>query len=234
MHPDVRKLLEVQKVDQSIAKIQRDLDSIPRERGKREATLDALRRRHAELADAVRQAELASRSSETSIRQLDDEIKKLEGRLNAVRNNAEYQATLLQIGSVRQERGRLEEEGLNLLERIETMRAELTAVKAQLDDAERVFADFVREGEVFLAKRRADLERVSVGRDQLVAVVPPDVMDRYSRLFAARDSLAVCAVEGNTCTGCYTNVPPNLLSKLLGGTSVVNCNSCQRILFVAE
>lgn len=234
MHPDVKKLLEVQKVDQSIAKIQRDLDSIPRERAKREAALDAVRRRHDELTAALRQAEVDARSNDTSIRQSDDEIKKLETRLNGVRNNAEYQATLLQIGSVRQERGRLEEAGLALLEKIESMRAELATAKTALDEAQRVFTDFVREGEAFLAKRRVDLEKVSVGREALTAGIPPDLMGRYAKMFGARDSLSVCAVEGATCMGCYTTIPPNLVVKLQAGTSVVICNTCQRILYIPE
>ncbi len=234
MHPDVRKLLEVQKVDQSIAKIQRDLDSIPRERARREAALEAIRRRHDELAAALRQAEVDARSNETSIRSADEEIKKLEGRLNAVRNNAEYQATLLQIGSVRQERGKTEEAGLALLEGIEAMRAELGAKKSELDEAQGVFDAFVTEGEVFLAKRRIDLEKVSIGRDALTHGVPPDLMARYSKMFGARDSLSVCAVDGRTCQGCYTAIPPNLLVKLQASSAVVTCNSCQRILYLAE
>ena len=234
MHPDVRKLLEVQKVDQSIAKIQRDLDSVPRERARREAGLDQVRRRVAELSDQCKVAEVAAKTNELSLKQSDEEIKKLDGRLNAVRNNAEYQATLLQIESVRKERSRLEEEGLGLLDRIEALKAELGVAKEKLAEAEKVFADFVQEGEALLTKRRADLARVSVGRDDLAAQVPLDLMARYSRIFGARDSTAVCAVEGHTCTGCYTTIPPNLLVKLQAGSSIVTCNSCQRILYIAE
>ena len=64
--------------------------------------------------------------------------------------------------------------------------------------------------------------------------VPPDLMARYGRLFEARDGLAVCAVEGNTCTGCYTSIPPNLQVKLQASSAVVCCDTCQRILYIPE
>lgn len=234
LHPDVRKLLEVQKVDQKIAKIQRDLDSVPRERARREAGVEAVRRRWFELSESLKQSEVAARTNETTIRQSDEELKKLETRLGIMRNNAEYQATLLQMESVRKDRSRLEEEGLALLDQIEQMRVEVGGASEQLAEAERVLAEFVTESEPLLQQRRGDLERVSVGRDQLTHEIPPGLLDQYSRIFGARDSTAVCAVEGYTCTGCYTTIPPNLLVKLKAGSAVVICNSCQRILYAPD
>ncbi|MGE0144089.1 MAG: zinc ribbon domain-containing protein [Planctomycetota bacterium] len=234
MHPDVQKLLEVQKVDQQIARIQRDLDSIPAERARRQTALDGVRKKVEDARDKMKAAEVAARSSETAIKGSDEEIKKLETRLNGVRNNAEYQATLLQIESVKKERSRLEEEGLGLLDTIETLRGEVDRLAATLKDEEATFAEFEKKGNALLEQRRADLARVSVGRDDLVAKVPRDLLTRYERYFSARDSSAVCAVEGNTCTGCYTTIPPNLLVKLQSASAVVTCNSCQRILYIAN
>ena len=50
-----------------------------------------------------------------------------------------------------------------------------------------------------------------------------------------RESTVVVApVEGDTCTGCYTSIPPNLRVKLKAGTAVVRCDACQRILYYPE
>lgn len=234
MHPDVQKLLKVQRVDQSIAKIRRDLDSIPAERTRREAALARVKAEHDGVVGGLRKAETDQRTNETSIRQSDEEIKKLEVRLNTVRNNAEYQATLLQIESVKRERTRLEEEGLSLLERIESLQGQVGESQARVDDEQRVHDEFVQKAEALLAERSAELEKVSQGRDDIVADVPPDLMSTYERLFTARDGLAVCAAEGGTCTGCYTSIPPNLQVKLQAGSAVVRCNSCQRILYMPE
>ena len=234
MHPDVATLLQIQRVDQALAKIRRDLDSIPKERIRREAALEAQRAAHRALAERRTATEVAARNNELSIKGSDEEIRKLEGRLNTVKNNAEYQATLLQIESVRRERARIEEEGLALLESVEGLESEVAASQAKLAAEEEVFAEFVQKGEAFLAEKSGEVDRVGAGRAELVAKVPPDLMARYERIFSARDGFAVCALEGETCTGCYTSIPPNLQVKLQAGTAVVQCNSCQRILFVPD
>jgi predicted nucleic acid-binding Zn-ribbon protein len=234
LHSEVHKLLQVQNLDQSIAKIRRDVDSIPKERSRREAALAGVRDEHAAAVQGLRQAEVAQRGNEVSITQSDEEIKKLEVRLNTVRNNAEYQATLLQIESVKRERARLEEEGLGLLERIEELRAAVAQQAGRLASEQQIFDEFVGKADALLETRKADLVRVSQGRGELLAGIAPDLVSRYERLFQARDGLAVCAVEGVTCTGCYTSIPPNLQVKLHAGSAVVQCNSCQRILYYPE
>lgn len=234
MHPDVQKLLQVQKVDQSIARIRRSLDSIPAERARRESALQRVRGDHDATVAALRQGELDQRGNEMSIKQADDEIKKLEVRLNTVRNNAEYQATLLQIESVKRERARLEEEGLALLERIESLNGQVQESKARLAEEQSIFDEFATKADALRAGKQRELEEVGNGRGDLIASVPPELQSRYERLFTARDGLAVCASEGGTCTGCYTSIPPNLQVKLHSGSSVVQCNSCQRILFMPE
>lgn len=232
MHPDVLKLIEVQKVDQKTARLRKDLIALPKERSQREGRLNGLRDSFAEATKSLQDAEVESHSSEISLKQADDELKKLESRLNEVKNNAEYQATLLQIESVKSERNRLEEEGLNLIERIDSLRAARQEQEAALKDHEAVFAEFLIEAEELCRQREAEVAKVEVGRDDLLLEIPKELLVKYERLFEARASLAVCVIEGGCCTGCYTSVQPNLLVKVRGDSSIVNCSSCQRFLFV--
>ncbi len=234
LHPDVRKLLAVQKVDQRISKIRRDLEAVPAETTRRERALDAIRQQHETLVHELQHQEVAARTTDASIASADDEIKKLETRLNTVRNNAEYQATLLQIESVRNERNRLEEAGLGVIDEIEGLKQRVSESAAKLAEEEKSHAEYLAKANQLEGERQRQLDAASEGRDDLVAAVPIDLMARYERLFQARDGQAVCAVEGNTCTGCYTSIPPNLQVKLQAGSAVVQCNTCQRILYLPE
>ena len=84
------------------------------------------------------------------------------------------------------------------------------------------------------AEREAAATKVCDGRDSIVADLKRELMEKYEKLFAARDGLAVCAIEGANCMGCYTSIPPNLQVKLQVGSAVVQCASCQRILYFPE
>ena len=232
MHPDVQKLLDLQRVDQQIARIRRDLVSLPDERARREKQLQGIQREHDAAVEALRSCELAIRTNEVAIKQSDEEIAKLQVRLNTVKNNAEYQATLLQIESVREERNRLEEEGLGQLDQVENLRAAASAAADKLADEKKVFAEFEEEAAKLTAERESQVAEIAGDREAKMLAIAPDLRADYEKLFAARSGAAVVPVEGDVCTGCYTQVTPNTKARLRGATAVVRCMSCQRILYL--
>jgi hypothetical protein len=232
VHPNVKKLLELQKVDQEIVSLRRDTASLPAEELKRKRKLDDLERLALERKDRSTKVELETRALDITVKQSDDEIKKLNERLNAVRNNAEYQATLFQIESVVRERDRLQDECLKLLEGMDALKAELTTAAAAAAEERKVFEGFLAEA----AKLRAACELKVVGviekRKFVAEGIPNDLLTGYERLFATRDGLAVCSVERGFCQGCYNKITTNDTAKLMGGTTVISCDSCQRILYL--
>ena len=234
MHPNVHKLLQVQKVDQKVARLQRQQESVPRETAERQARLETSRAAAATAAEGFQTAELRSRELELSIKQSDEELKNLEGKLNTIKNNAEYQAILFQIESVKKERGTLEEEGLQILEQMEGLQIDSDQTKSVLAENQTVFEEFQAKAQKLLVEKAAEIEKISVGRDGTVEGVPPELIDEYDRLFANRDGLAVCLVDSQFCQGCYTNITMNDLAKLSGGRTVVQCGSCQRILYLHD
>jgi predicted nucleic acid-binding Zn-ribbon protein len=231
VHPDVRKLLEVQRVDQEIARLRRDLNSIPAEQERRTKRLAQLQGQRDVAKRALDAAEIESREMELGIKHADEEIAKLRVRLNTVKNNAEYQATLLQMESVKTERNRLEERGLELLEQVEGLRTSAAAAREAHAAEQKVFAEFQEEAARLRAEREAAVAKVSAGRAQLLDGIPGELLERYEDLFGVRDGSVVCAVEGQVCTGCYTSVTMNDLANLMGRSHVVQCGSCQRILY---
>ncbi|MBK8976794.1 MAG: hypothetical protein IPM29_12825 [Planctomycetes bacterium] len=234
LHPQVRQLLEVQKVDQKFSRLRRALDSIPREREQREGELERIRSIHAERQDEVRQAEVAQSQIELTIKQGDAELEKLNVRLNTVRNNAEYQATLLQMESVKRERGKAEEQGLAMIDRIEELRLKAAESGAKLAEEQAAFEAFCREGDAFVASKQGEADELGAHRAKLLAEVASDVRDLYERIFGARKGAAVVPADGQTCTGCYTKIQPNLLVRLQASTAIVQCDACQRILYLPE
>ncbi|MHC4515509.1 MAG: zinc ribbon domain-containing protein [Planctomycetota bacterium] len=232
MHPHVQKLQEVQQVDQKIARLQRQQESVPRESAERESRLEAARRAAETSAEKLQTAELRSREVELSVKQADEELKNLELKLNTIKNNAEYQAILFQIESVKKERGTVEDEGVQILEQMDALQENSKLAQSALEQEERVFEEFQVKAKQILAEKQAEIQEISGGRDAALEGVPPELIEEYDRLFAVRDGLAVCAVESQFCQGCYTNITMNDLAKLSGGRSVVQCGSCQRILYL--
>lgn len=234
MHPDVKRLLDLQSIDQEVAALRRDLDSLPREEARRRKRLDELVQTRDEGKAALDKAEVVSRSLETTIQQADEEVRKLEARLNGVRNNAEYQATLLQIESVKRDRDSTQEEGLALLEKLEGQGAALSEAETAAAAEGEVFKQFQEQAVGLREKSGAELEQVMKRREAKTEGIPLDLMENYQTLFGVRGSQAVCAVESRVCQGCFTNITTNDTARLMGGSTIVTCGSCQRILYLPE
>lgn len=231
MHPNVKKLLDLQKVDQEIASLTKDIDQLPAEEAKRRRRLEELERAATEKHGRATKTELEIRALENAVRGNDDEIKRLNERLNIVRNNAEYQATLFQIEAVRKDRDATQEECLKLLDVVEAQRAEATTAKAGVDEERKVFNGFLAEAEKLRQSRAGAIAEVRARRHAMTEGLPEDLLREYDGLFKTREHLAVCAVDKSYCQGCYNKITMNDTAKLLGKTTVVRCGSCQRILY---
>jgi predicted nucleic acid-binding Zn-ribbon protein len=46
--------------------------------------------------------------------------------------------------------------------------------------------------------------------------------------------MGVCAVENGYCQGCYNKITMNDTARVLGKSTIVNCGSCQRILYLSQ
>jgi len=231
VHPHIKKLLELQKVDQEISSLTKDLDQLPAEEAKRKKRLDELERVAAEKRAIHQKAELDSRALDKAVRGSDDEIKRLNERLNTVRNNAEYQATLFQIEAVRKERDQTQDECLKLLETVESVHGEVGATEAVAAEERKVFEGFLAEAAKLRASRAGDVAAVRERRKAMAEGVPEELLREYDGLYKTRDRLAVCGVQDSYCQGCYNRITINDTARVRSGSTVVRCGSCQRLLY---
>ncbi len=234
MHSLVKKLLELQKVDLEISSLTKDIDALPAEEQKRRRKLDELERTMTERRARHQKTELESRALDKAVRGSDDEIKRLNERLNIVRNNAEYQATLFQIEAVRKDRDVTQDECLKLLESAEAQKGELVAAEAAHAEEKKIFDAFLVEADKLRNSRAGAIGAAKERRKPLTEGIPDDLLREYDGLYKTRDRQAVSPVENSFCQGCYNKITMNDTARLLGLSAVVRCGSCQRILYLSK
>jgi predicted nucleic acid-binding Zn-ribbon protein len=231
VHPHVQKLLGLQKVDLEITSLTKDIDLLPDEEAKRKRRLDQLERAANESGAALQKAEVTSRELDSLARDADAQINKLNERLNIVRNNAEYQATLFEIESVRKDRDTTQDDGLKILEALDGLKATAITTKEAFDADRMVYEGFLQEAEKMRGERAGDIAASRQKRDAASDGVPPDLLREYDGLYKTRENIAVAPVSNSYCQGCYNKITPNDSARVTGSQTIVRCGSCQRILF---
>jgi hypothetical protein len=226
----------------------------------RDLALDALRAERRALEPETEQAksELLSRQSgltahrdahkklllrrkelERELQEKEAEIKKHQGELNNVKTNDAYRALQTEINALK---ARADEAETAILSNMEE--AEASAEKEK-----QLSAGFARDEKIAAQKLDA-LKEKAAGLDARIAsalheranllagVCADELLAKYEYLRANREGLAVCGIKqaptGAICLACNMRLPPHISMDLRKRGEVVQCDSCQRILYTKE
>src|SRR5581483_10381559 len=179
--------------------------------------------------DAARKEQ---RAKEKDLEGVQAKRAKNEARLYEVKTNKEYSAVLVEIEEIKQEKARVEEEILVLMESQERLAADIREAEARFKQRE----SEGRSQEATLREQlrgiEVDLAAVRSERKELAAKLPANILADYDRILRARAGLALVPVaKPNFCGGCRVTITPQRLQELRAESSLIPCESCGRYLY---
>lgn len=218
--------LRLEEVREELARGPRQIKSAEKRVAKREKEIEEQRERLKQLKMQADQKSLQMKTNEANIEQL-------KVKLNAASTNKEFDAFKSQIDADKMANSVLEDEVLEVFEKIDAVESHIADLEQQRDAAkEEVVTVSARvDAETPGLRKKADeLEaRLSAGEKQL----PEQVAVTYRRLVSAHGADALARVENTTCTGCSVTIRKNTQVELNMGKFVF-CSSCGRLLYQAE
>jgi predicted nucleic acid-binding Zn-ribbon protein len=228
----LKTLIDLQGVDTRIATHEAEAARLPKEI----ATI------HAEIETAKKdvdagKARLDAAKKDQRTREKDLEVvqakrSKTEGRLYEVKTNKEYSAVLAEIEEIKQEKGRVEEEILVLMESQERLTADIKDAEGRFKARETQGKQEEAALQEKLRAVEADLALVRTERAELARQLPAPVLADYDKLLKARGGLALAQViKPNLCGGCRMTVTPQRLQELRAQSALLPCESCGRYLY---
>ncbi|MBI2164141.1 MAG: hypothetical protein HYU32_08465 [candidate division NC10 bacterium] len=228
----LEKLLELQRLDQAIARLEAEGRAIPQEIQALEARLTEAR---AGLDQAKAKADQIQKERRAKERELDEatiNTKKKQARLFEIKTNEEYSAVLKEIESLKEKSSKLEEEILNLLERGDVAAKTVTDAEKGFKAAEALHQNERTEKEGQLARLRQELAILQEARKGQASRLDTDLLRQYTRLRKSR-GVAVVAVKDGSCGGCGISLTPQTYTEVRRNDRMFTCSSCNRILYFA-
>ena len=233
----LERLTRLQALDDQVRKLRAELEEKPRLVAHEKKALEDARARLAAAEKKAKEAHVAADRKELDVRVKEDAIQKLEGQLNTATSNKVYSELLLGIRGARADIEKLEDAILGMMDETEGLEGEAERMRVEVRNAEGEY----REAEkVFLVEARAAEERLGQKqgmRDALAREVDPEVLGVYDRVREARKGVGIAGVtqdaEGSHfCAVCHMEVTIQDISVALAADKVVQCRSCNRILWV--
>ena len=226
------KLLELQKLDLAVARLDVEAREIPQQIQALESRLTEAR---AALDQAKGKADQIQKDRRAKERELDEaaqNVKKKQTRLFEIKTNEEYSAVLKEIESLKEKSSKLETEILELLERGDVAAKTVTDAEKEFKAAEGLHQKERAEKEAQLATLMQDLAALKEARKGQASRLDSTLLQQYMRLAKTR-GVAVVAVKDGSCTGCGIALTPQTYNEVRRNDRMFTCSSCNRILYFA-
>ena len=228
------RLLELQDLDTRISQLEHRLRSVP------------------ELIDMARmereqpglEAEVVRTSTEVS--DLEREVARAEAAVQLVRDRAARDRQRLEAGtgsskdlqglqheleSLARRQGVLEDEELEVMERVEQAQEALQGAETALQGHEARLGELRAARDEKVAAVVAERDEVAAGRDAIVADVSDELLALYERL-RAQTGAGAAPLQQRRCGGCRLELNAVDLGRIRSAAEdeVVRCEECGRIL----
>ncbi len=234
MQAVLQALLSLQEIDRDLFRAQRELKRLPAERAARKVEIDKRVARLGELRERAKNLRVRVKEIEDVTTTQRQRMRKVENEAGASRNDVALLAAFQhQIRTLKREISTAEEDGLRIVEEVEALEKEVAALAAAILEEQKVFAEFSANIDREMAGAQAEITELSTLRKQRMGTdIPTEALALYTRILSSREGVATAELDGRNCQACFMEVPVNLVVRVQRGTELVQCPSCDRILFL--
>lgn len=238
--PLMKKLLALHLVDSQVRGLRSRVENAQYTLRAQERQYSEAEHRLEELQTRKRhiQAKIANLESEGA--RLDEQLEKYREDLNSASTNKQYSAVLSELNTVKENKGKLDEQMLAEMEAAETLDAEIEEA-GQAVDERRKLRDHAKaqleERQKEIGERLAELEEE---RDRAAAEVPDRALSVFDEMVEITDGEPMAHVDvidkrrrEYACGACSIHMPFEQVMVLMGDPSeIVQCTNCGRILYI--
>jgi hypothetical protein len=226
------KLLELQKLDLAISRLDVETREIPQQVQALQARLTGAKNVLDRAKVMAEQLQKERRAKERELDEATQNIKKKQARLFEIKTNEEYSAVLREVESLKEKSSKLETEILELLERADGVAKTVADAEKEFKAAETLHQKERTEKEAQLEKLKHDLAKLKEARKGQASRLDSTLLQQYTRLAKTRGE-AVVAVKDASCAGCGIALTPQTYNEVRRNDRMFTCSSCNRILYFA-
>jgi predicted nucleic acid-binding Zn-ribbon protein len=230
MHPDLERLIALQRLDLDLQRHRRTVDTEAERRAAIEQAVETRRAALTHIKHRLAENQQARRAVEKDLAQIQTRLSRYKDQLMEVKTNKEYHAMQTEIATAEAEVRKLEDLVLENL-------VEADDITAQLDAAERETGEAAAEAQAAIQRLAQEsahagqqLTVTGAARAELAASLPKPVLTMFENIASHRGAAVVEARDGH-CTVCHVRLRPKVYQDVRRNDMIIQCDSCQRILF---
>lgn len=234
MQDEVRALLILQDRDRRLMVLAKELERLPLDEARAKSKLAGDEAAVKKAQQALLECELKVKKIELDAETRRTTIKRLKDQQFETRKNEEFVALGHEIVRYEQELDAFETRELEAMEEVDAFRRALRAAETvRAQTRTRVDEDLAMIAQRH-TKTAADRAEVQAERENLVRLVPENLVPLYTRLMKSKDGLAIAPLRDGKCEGCHMKLIASTIMKVQTAKEITQCEDCGRILYMED
>ncbi len=234
MHPELKTLIELQRIDQRVADLISQIDAFPKEIQALEKQLNDFIHAHEERQQRLSANQKERRELEGEIQLIRQKISKHKDQLFQVKTNEQYRAMLKEIEGEEVNIRSVEDQILEKMVEAEELQKQLKEAATRLESEKARVANEKNRLESLAKASSEEREQAATERQRLAGSLDEPVRSLYERVRRGRDGIALAEVREGMCTACNVLLRPQLYNDVRASEALYECETCSRILYSVE
>jgi predicted nucleic acid-binding Zn-ribbon protein len=232
MHPDIEKLMNLQRYDLEVKRLRDEMTALPRQVSLLEQKAKATAGQRGVVIDLIAKEEVLRRGHEMDVRDRQDKIARVRKQLDQATSTVQVNAFEHELAFLQNEVSKLEDAELLSMERSEELEKQKLVADEAVTVAERKHVLERERALTTIGLNKVALVDVEARRATARAQIGEDMLSLYDRIAKSKGTALAEAVL-QKCSACQMLLRPQRWNELRerDNHEMLTCESCGRLLF---
>jgi len=228
---DILELIQMQDYDTKIKLVSNRKKLAPKEIQTLEEKLNQDEMKFQKEYDMLDSLQKERRTIAQDVQELESKAEKSRAKLDNIKSNKEYTAALKEIDNIINEKTRIEDREIQLMEEIESLEKKCQEYKTNQEELKIRFQQDKKKIEDKIKNLDVELDLLEKEKSKIAGSIDKKLLSTYNFLIERKNGLAIGPVINGVCKSCHIKLPPQKYNELIKGASMQTCPNCNRIIY---
>ena len=233
MNANLDRLIRLQQLESAADEARRKIADHPSRTQSLDSQLQSAREAVGGAKVRLAAAQEKRRGEEKEVATTQTRLARYKDQLLEVKTNREYTAMLHEIETAQNDIRAREDRILEIMMESDELNAEIKKGEAELKVTEKAVAAERSVLDAEMVALQAVIDQTAAERQKLVAQIDRAVLNIFEQTAKGRRGVAVAEARNGLCTICHVRLRPQLFNEVRKNESIIQCDSCRRILYFA-
>ncbi len=231
MKEGIEILYTLQQHDDKACDIKAIINDIPKKIKALEDERDQKADMLSQIKSTIEDNKMQRTRFEKDILQIKEKISKKQDQLSKATTNKEYQGLTNEIKFEEEAISKVEEKIIEKMLESDEILVEFQKKEAEYNTIKEDYNKKIEDFRTDLNYQSRKLEEHNSKRDVIRKDIPANLIRVYDSIALKKGGKAISFVESDFCGTCNVKIRPQLMSEIIGATSVNFCENCGRVLY---